>query len=136
MFFTPPVIFMLEGYCRYLYCLSVHRSICLPIHPSKYCLGQYLETIHDCSSYFQIRSIWHEICALPGYFELLTFSLENMTFTLNVLFRPLWQLLHIFRAHQPAMGPVHWSVILTFCPLTGTWPLIYIENISPIAQKL
>ncbi len=53
---------------------------------------------------------------MSGYFDVLTFSFENMTI-LEMLFRNYklvkLQLLNIFRAYQPAMGPVHVGVILT-----------------------
>ncbi len=40
-------------------------------------------------SYFQDRSILHGTFAVVGYFDLLIFSLENMTFTLKFMFWPL-----------------------------------------------
>ncbi len=54
---------------------------------------------------------------MQGYFDLLTFSFENMTFTMKMVSGALMgnykgQLLHIFRAYQPAIRPVHF-VILT-----------------------
>ncbi len=72
---------------------------------------QYMATF----SYIHGRSILHGTCALLDYFILLTFSLENMTFNLKILFRHLlkqfkWQ--HIFTAYQSAMG-LHSRVILT-----------------------
>ncbi len=79
-------------------------------------------------SYFQSRSILHGTCALSGYFDLLTFSLENMTFTLKTFFCPLlrnykWQQLHILWSYHENMGPVHCKIILTFWPLTLIlWP--------------
>ncbi len=66
---------------------------------SKYCLGQYSETSHDNCSHFQVRSILHGPCASLVEFDLMTFSLDNMMFTLKMLSGPLLgnykrQLLH------------------------------------------
>ncbi len=80
-------------------------------------------------TYCQFRSILHGTCVQLGYFNLLSSSLENMTFTLKLLFWPLlrhykWQLLHTFRVHQPIRGPMYCAVILNFWPLTFTlWHL-------------
>ncbi len=56
-------------------------------HPSVYPNPVQASTHKLCMttvSYFQGRLIVHGTCALPGYFNHLTFSLENMTFTLNI----------------------------------------------------
>ncbi len=36
-------------------------------------------------SFVQCRSILHGTYALPGYFDLLTFNLENITFTMTIM---------------------------------------------------
>ncbi len=68
-------------------------------------------------------------CDVIFLFHLLRFDLDIMTFTLKILSSPLlsletaWQLLHIFRTHQPYMGPLHCRVISTFSPLIlKLWP--------------
>ncbi len=70
-------------------------------------------------SYFRGRSILHGTCAMSGYFDFLTFSPENMTFTLTNVSWSLhriykWQVTHTFRAYQPNMG----LVLCYFYPLT------------------
>ncbi len=76
-------------------------------------------------SYFQNRLIIHGTCALSDYFDLLTFSLKTMTFTLKILSVLLlgnykWQLLHICREYQPVMDTVHCRIYLTFWHLAVT----------------
>ncbi len=77
--------------------------------------------------YFESRSILHETCTLSCYFDLWTFHLQNMTFNLKFCSdhnSKKWQLLHIFRAYQSAIGPLHSWVILTFWP----WHHHYLEK--------
>ncbi len=79
----------------------------------------YLITV----SYFQGKSTLHGAWTMLGYVDIVTFSLETMTFTLNIFSSPLfrnykWQLFHIFRAFEAAMRPVCYKDILD--PLTLT----------------
>ncbi len=92
----------------------------LSFHRSKSCPCPYFKILYITNvSYFQGRSTLHRTCAGYGYFDLSTFSLESMTFTLKILFGQLlrnynWQLLHIFRAYKSDMETMHCSLILTF----------------------
>ncbi len=57
----------------------------LSIHPIQNLSGPVTQKVYLIAvSYFQGRSILHGTCALSGYFEHLTISHENMTFTLQI----------------------------------------------------
>ncbi len=76
----------------------------LSVHPSKSCLSQYSETIHDSCFIFsgQINLVWNLYNA-RSYWPW-KYDIHFQMFSLAI----------IFRVHQPAMGPVYCGVILTF----------------------
>ncbi len=85
--FTPQTNFGWMG-------IVVTSAICL----SKSCLTHYSELYMSTVSYFQGRPTLQGTCVLWGYFDILTFGLETMTFIMKMLSQPLlenykWQML-------------------------------------------
>ncbi len=112
MVFTPLPIFYWRG--------IVVSSVFIPVCPS---------ILHI----FRSDQSYNGTCQLSGYFDLLTFKM---------LFRPLlgqfkWQLLHIFRADHPAIGPVYCRIILTVWPLAlALWLLPCTFCMAPCSKTI
>ncbi len=89
-------------------CLVFYHVVC----PAKYI---YHASYNNCF----IVSGWTNITLHPVHCSIsLTVNLFILTFTLKIisgllLWHCKWQLLHIFKAHQSNMWPLHFGVILT-----------------------
>ncbi len=78
-------------------------------------------------SYFQARSICHGTCTLSGYCDLLTFSLENMTFTLKFCSGHNSKTMTT-ASYFEGISTCHWT-----CALLGYFDLLTL--ISPLIWK-
>ncbi len=97
---------------------NTFKLFCPSIHPNLVWASTqklYMTTI----SYFQGRSILHGTCALSGYCVLLTFTLENMIFTLNNLFGPLLTIINGICFIFSGISIYHWK-----CALQGYFDLL------------
>ncbi len=127
---------------------SCHLSVCLNLVQAS------THKLHDVS-HSHGKSILHASCALSCYFDLLTFSLENMTFTLNILSGPLpghinlpsdlftAELFWCFDFWHLTLWPLSWKGCLVNCskPINDncficsghiilTWDLCTIESLE------